>query len=94
MSSLEERRAYARGYSRASAWPDHIPPEPPGSITRTLVASLREVRGELDAMQATLEQNDAFTIRLHKQIDQIDNALARLGEWVKACVGEISRDQS
>lgn len=88
MNSAEERRAYQRGYQAGRKWPLYIPPEPPATVTRELIIALRSVRNELDSMQATLEQDDDFTRRLHAQIDVIDDALTKVGEWV---VGEVHK---
>lgn len=81
--TIGERRAYSRGYQSGATWPLHIPPEPPGEVTRALVQALRKVRVEMDDMQATIDPEDDFAARLNASIDTVDSALEKLGQWIK-----------
>ena len=80
--SLEERRAYAKGYNagRQGSWPLHRPPTPPDEVTGQLVEALRNLRDGVDGVLAILSGDDEWVVQLGPLVDAADDALGNLGE--------------
>ncbi len=81
--TMEERKAYQRGYQRASHWPDHKPPLPPNPILRDLVKAAMELRDCVDSQIAMLDPDDDWVEKYGPGIDKLDAALAAVGKWLK-----------
>ena len=86
--SIEDRelkRAYSRGYNagRAGYWPCHRPPLPPEPHVQALMEALSELRDVADTITAVLEPNDEFSIILGPRIDQANNALMQVSNWLE-----------
>lgn len=83
--TLEEQRAYSRGYNTGckGSWPLHRPPRPPDEQVGALVDALQKLRNGVDGFIATLcNDDDEITLDLGPLVDQADEALASLGEWI------------
>lgn len=89
--SLEENRAYARGYNRGyrSAakcnWPDYRPPAPPHSIIGPIVDALRELTDAVDGRCATSDPDDPATEEMWLLVDKARDALTLLGQHARSC---------
>lgn len=88
MSTVEERRAYARGYKagRVGRWPNDIPPMP-DEQTAKLAAAAKLARDILDNELAQLcEGDEPWTSRFNPAIDAVDEALAEIDAWMMSKV--------
>jgi len=81
--SAEETRAYRRGYSAGSRWPDHRPPHPPHELSAQLIKASQELRDAVDDFLATIDKEDELQGRLGEPVDRLDAVLVRIGEWLK-----------
>jgi hypothetical protein len=81
-----EIKAYSRGYSRgylSNRWPEHKPPTPPDPIIAELMDALRSIRDACDALCATIEPDDFFSLQLGPQIERADGAMRAVSAWLK-----------
>ena len=84
MKTIEERRAYQRGYQCASTrWPMHKPPTPPEPIIARMMTVLKEVRDICDGFRATLDEDDLFGQELELAISKADDALISVSVWLR-----------
>lgn len=77
MRTIEERRAYQRGYSRSRVWPDHAPPLPPNHVVAAIIKAARELRDKSEwwLTQLDFDDNDPCSVELLAGIDAVDSAL-------------------
>ena len=82
--SREETLAYQRGYhaGKTGRWPAHKPPMPPSGILEHLGMAARMLRDEVDSALATFEPDDELAKRLAPFIDQVDEAMVKLSQWI------------
>lgn len=75
--SLEERRAYARGYNagRCGKWPEGIPPVPNELVLR-LIQAAKKARDFIDIELAQMYDEDGeFEKKFGPAIDAVDQAM-------------------
>lgn len=82
--TLEETRAYSRGYSAGvkKQWPLHRPPEPPNELVASLMNAALNLRDCVDGELATIEQNDPWQKTLGNPMDALDQAMEAVGIWL------------
>lgn len=94
MSTVEERRAYARGYKagQVGRWPQGVPPMP-DELTTRLAAAAKLARDILDGELAQMTEGDEpWTSRFNPAIDAVDEALAEIKAWMMSKVSESARE--
>lgn len=79
------KRAYGKGYNAGSrgAWPAHKPPVPPDEIIGPILRRCIALRDQVDASLATLCDDDDLVLEMSPLVDELDAALAGLGQWVR-----------
>lgn len=84
MRTLEERRAYQRGYAAGAKWPLYKPPMPPHEVLGPIMEAAKSLRDGMDSQLAMFDENDEINSVLGPLIGKFDEAMVRFGEWLKS----------
>lgn len=81
----EEKLAYARGYTAGSrrAWPEHKPPLPPNYALAQLMTAASGLRDAVDSACGMFDPDDPFAVAMNNPINDIDNAMTVLTNWLR-----------
>lgn len=81
--TIEEQRAYGRGYhaGRSLHWPAHRLPEPPNEVLRSYMQAVNELA---DFCQRLADQQKDFASKraMLDRIELLQHEERRVGEWL------------
>lgn len=82
--TLEERRAYSRGYNsgRRGLWGAHLPPLPPQEELQRLMNAAQAIRNKADYFCSTIDPEDEWVGTLGPMIDGFDEAMQEFTDWI------------
>ena len=88
MPTIEEKRAYSRGYAAASrhAWPEYRPPHPPVEVIAQLMESAKALRDAVDTELAMLDPEDPWQESLGTPMDAVDESMIAVSVWLASGV--------
>lgn len=84
MKTIQERRAYSRGYYKGAsgAWPPHKPPLPPNDLLAAFISAAQGLRDGFDSMCATFSEDDEIVRELDTKIEAFDAAMRSWTKWL------------
>lgn len=82
--TINERRAYSKGYCTAAkkSWSAWKPPAPPDVRVAALFAAARTLRDAASVILGSLDGDDEFSNALQPGVDAIDDEMEKWTEWL------------
>lgn len=81
--TIEEKRAYSRGYCRGNRWPEHRPPVPPEEHVAALMTAARRLADAVDGQLAMLLEDDPWQESLGVPLNGLNAAMSQITEWLR-----------